>query len=202
MRGAARTWFIVSATVAVVLVGYVLFFKDTQGFRAKSEAMAPTIDLNERFTVNKGAYDDAGPQRRDIVVIRPPQGALEGTCGEQVGSERLCPRPAGDPADVQFVKRVIALPGERVGVVDGKGVIDGRPLDEPYANVDSCAGGGSCTFRGSVVVPDDHFFVMGDNRGASDDSRFWGPVPRDQIVGRVDDCWPLGLRCEEADRTG
>ena len=199
----ARLAILGAALLGAIVLVLVLFVRtDTQSFRAPSLSMDPTIEQEERFTLNEDAYDGADPQRYDIVVIRPPVGALEGAkCGRMPRPGRVCDRPRGGPADVRFVERVVGLPGERLSIVDGKAVIDGRPLDEPYANLDACAGT-VCTFRRPVTIPAGHYFVMGDNRGASDDSRFWGPVPRDQFVGRVDDCAPLGLWCKEDDRTG
>ena len=199
----ARVWLVAAAVLGAVVLVWLVFVRiDTQSFRARSEAMAPTIELNQRFTVNKEAYDDAEVQRRDIVVLHPPEGAIEPPkCARMPPARQMCDKPRGGAADVQFVKRVIGLPGERIALDDGKAVIDGQPVDEPYANVDAC-GAGLCTFRSAITIPEDHYFLMGDNRGASDDSRFWGPVPRDQFVGRVDDCSPFGLRCEEDHRTG
>jgi signal peptidase I len=198
----ARTWLVAAAVLGVAAIAFVLFVRtDAQSFRMKAGSMEPTFKLEERFTLNKDAYDGNDPERHDLVVIRPPQGALEGGCGREVSPRALCPQPTEDVADVTFLKRVVGLPGDELRVVDGKAVIDGRPLDEPYVNASFCAED-TCTFRGAITVPEGHYFVMGDNRGASDDSRFWGPVPRDQVVGRVDDCLPLGLRCTEDDRTG
>jgi signal peptidase I len=58
---------------------------------------------------------------------------------------------------------------------------NGRRVDEPYTA--PCGGGSSCTFQNEITVPADHWFMMGDNRGSSDDSRFWGPVPTEWIIG-------------------
>lgn len=205
MSRAARTWVAVAAALGVLVLVLLVFVRtDTQSFHMRAASMEPTIAPDERFTVNEEAYHEAAPQRRDLVVLHPPVGAIAGatSCGVEVGVRRLCPRPTEEAeTDVMFLHRVVALPGERLRVVEGRAVVDGEPLREPYANVRLCAAHG-CTFRGSVTIPDDHYFVMGDNRGASDDSRFWGPVHRDQIVGRVDDCLPLGLRCTEDDRAG
>jgi signal peptidase I len=195
---------VVGVLVVAAAAARVLFITDTQTFRLKAGSMEPTIDIEESFAVNKDAYDDATPQRRDIVVVHPPRGATTGTprCGVPTGPTRICARPTRRwEEDLTFVKRVVALPGERLGIRDGRAVVDGKPLDEPYANLEACLDD-TCTMDGTITVPDGHFFLMGDNRGASDDSRFWGPVPQDRIVGRVDDCWPLGLRCTEDDRTG
>ena len=199
-----RTAKIVIPLAAVLgLVALVVLTQrtDTRGFRIPSESMLPTLAIDDRITVNEDAYEEEGPQRGDIVVIHPPEGAVSTRqCGAPVRAGRLCSKPRGGPADVFFVERVVAAPGDRLRVVDGRAIVNGRPLGEPYAQ--ECAGGESCTFRGAITIPRDHYFMLGDNRGASDDSRFWGPVPRDQIVGRVDDCWPFGLRCTEDDRTG
>ena len=196
-----RAAVVVAVLVAAAAAFEVLVAIDTQAFRAKSQAMAPTIDLAERFDVNRDAYDDAAPERGDIVVFHPPQAVTRG--GAAGCGARLCERPArAFDDDATFVMRVIGLPDETVAIDVGGALIDGEPLDEPYADLGFCRGAEGCRLRGEVTVPDGHYYVMGDNRGAADDSRFWGPVPRDEIVGRVDDCWPLGLKCAEDDRTG
>jgi signal peptidase I len=200
-----------TAKVVVPLAGLLglavfttVFFlrTDTQRFRIPSESMRPTIGVGDHITANKDAYDDADPQRQDIVVSHPPRGAIAGgaQCGRPVGGRELCPEPAGGPADVFFVHRIVAVPGDRLRIVDGHAIVDGKRLDEPYAQ--DCPAAELCTFRGEITIPPGHYFVMGDNRGASDDSRFWGPVPRANIVGRVDDCWPLGLKCEKTSDPG
>ena len=203
MSRAARIWLVLAAVVGTHGVVALAQRTDTRRFRTPSEAMAPTLSVGSHITINEDAYDDADPQVGDIVVVHPPKGALglEGPlCGRRLDGNRLCDSPSGGPADVFFVKRIVALPGERLRVVDGKVIRDGRRLAEPYAQ--ECGGGSNCTFRGEITIPADHYFLMGDNRGASDDSRFWGPVPRHQILGRADDCWPLGLRCEKTDDPG
>jgi signal peptidase I len=197
-----RAWIAVAAILGVAAILFEVFLRtDTQTFRARSGAMEPTIDEGDRFTVNKDAYDDAAPQRRDVVVVYPPQGAVEEPeCARTPPPAQMCDRPRGGAADVTFVKRIVALPGERVSIVDGRAVVDGRPLDEPYAR--RCDDAPACQYSRPMTVPDGHYLLLGDNRGASHDGRFWGPVPREQILGRVDDCLPLGLRCAEDDRTG
>ena len=91
------------------------------------------------------------------------------------------PRPEPDP-DVVYIKRIVALPGESVAIRDGLAIVDGRPLEEPWAR--ACAGG-ECDLPRPIVVPEGHFFVLGDNRGASLDSRAWGPLPRGWIIGKA-----------------
>lgn len=195
-------WIAAAAFLGAAALVVVLFLRtDTQTFRAKSAAMEPAIEEGDRFTVNKEAYDDDAPQRRDIVVVYPPQGAVEEPeCAYAPPPAQMCGRPRGGPADVAFVKRIVALPGDRVAMVDGLVEVDGRRLEEPYAR--RCDDAPACQYSRPMTVPDGHYLVLGDNRGASADGRLWGPVPRDQILGRVDDCLPLGLRCTEDDRTG
>jgi signal peptidase I len=76
---------------------------------------------------------------------------------------------------------------------DGVVLRDGEPADEPY--IADCDGVEACSFPQPITVPDGRYFLLGDNRGASDDSRFWGPVPREWILGRVEDCDALRISC-------
>jgi len=151
-------------------------------YRIPSESMVPTLEINQRVLVNRIGNNFSDPSVGDVMVFHPPTGATNG--GQQCGVDvqnTLCPKPTSDKADVNFIKRVVGGPGDTLRVIDGKVIRNGKPLDEPYAQ--PCGGGENCTFRGSIKVPPDHYFMMGDNRGASDDSRFWGPVPRDWFIG-------------------
>jgi signal peptidase I len=105
----------------------------------------------------------------------------------------MCARPKGPAADVSIIKRVVAGPGDRVGMRGGVVVRDGEPADEPY--VAGCGGVEACNFPRPISVPEGHYLMLGDNRGASDDSRFWGPVPVEWIEGRVEDCDFLRISC-------
>jgi signal peptidase I len=129
-------------------------------------------------------------------VFHPPEGALEGNCGDPEPGA-LCREPSGGPSEVTFVFRVVAVGGDRLRVDEGRVIRNGERVDEPYAG--PCAVEDLCTFRGEITIPAGHVYVMGDNREASADSRSWGPVPHDQIVGRADDCAPFGLWCAERD---
>jgi signal peptidase I len=203
MSRGARAWIVVAAVVGVIGLTAFALKPSTKGYRIPSESMVPTLKVDDRITVNRDAYDGDDPRVGDIVVIHAPKGAVDESgdmCGADIRQGELCPEPTEGQDEITFVERIVAGPGDRLRVRDGKAIVDGRPLDEPWAQ--ECGGGEMCTFRGEITIPDDHYFLMGDNRGASDDSRFWGPVPRAQIVGRVDECWPLGIRCSRTDDPG
>ena len=153
-------------------------------YRIPSESMVPTLEINQRVLVNRIGNNFSDPEVGDIMVFHPPQGAVGGSaqCGVQVEPDsQLCPKPTGDKADVNFIKRVVGGPGDKIQVRNGKVIRNGKPTDEPFAQ--ACEGGAGCDFSGEITIPKDHWFMMGDNRGASDDSRFWGPVPREWFIG-------------------
>ncbi len=93
----------------------------------------------------------------------------------------MCPRPVGQRDDVNFIKRVVAGPGDRLKLEEGHVVLNGERQDEPFAR--PCGVGEGCDYPQEITVPAGHYFMMGDNRGSSDDSRFWGPVPDEWIIG-------------------
>ena len=152
-------------------------------YRIPSESMVPTLEIGQRVLVNRIGMRFSDPDVGDIVVFHPPRGAEEeNSCGAgEPAPGTVCSRPTPQRADVNFIKRVVAGPGDRIRVVEGRVILNGQPLREPY--IRACGGGDACNFPKDVRIPPDHYFMMGDNRGASDDSRFWGPVPRDWIIG-------------------
>jgi len=157
-------------------------------YQIPSESMEPTLDVGQRVLVNRFQYHFSDPSIGDIVVFHPPAGADNGTeCGaksQQIGEP--CPEPTAGRSDQNFIKRIVAGPGDRLSIHNGHPVVNGvEKTDEPYTN--ECEGGSanSCDFPKTIVIPPDHWFMMGDNRGASQDSRFWGPVPREWIIGKA-----------------
>ncbi len=167
---------VVAVLVAVLLRAFVV-----QTFFIPSGSMEPTLQIGDRILVNKLSYHLHGVDRGDIVVFsRPP---AEDCGGTQVND---------------LVKRVIGLPGDVVSLTGGYVYIDGKRLDESWLpsseqgiTVAGPAGNGSNLAR-PYRVPANNYFVMGDNRTDSCDSRYWGPIGRSLIVGKVElRVWPI-----------
>ena len=152
-------------------------------YRIPSESMVPTLEIGQRVLVNRIGRRFSDPSVGDVVVFHPPAGAeQDNTCGSGPPPEgQVCDAPTAEKADVNFIKRVVAGPGDKISIRDGHVILNGKRQKESYT--EPCTGSDSCDYPRTVTVPADHYFMMGDNRGASDDSRFWGPVPRDWIIG-------------------
>jgi signal peptidase I len=158
-------------------------------YQIPSPSMEPTLDVGQRVLVNRFSYRLGGdPDIGDIVVFHPPQGAVSAG-GQQCGVERPerqpgqpCPMPTPEEADTNFIKRVVALPGDSLEIRNGIPIVNGEPVTGDW-EIRPCRGIGGCDFPKPITIPPDHYFMMGDNRGASDDSRYWGPVPRDWLIG-------------------
>jgi len=155
-------------------------------YRIPSGSMLPTLKIGQRVLVNRLGNRFNDPKVGEIVVFHPPAGA-EGTgdtCGDtsvHVGEAKACDKPTSQKASVNFIKRVVGLPGDRLSIHNGHVIRNGRQEKDSY--IAPCAGGSACNLPQTITVPPDHYFMMGDNRGESDDSRFWGPVPRGWIIG-------------------
>lgn len=155
-------------------------------YQIPSESMEPTLDVGQRVLVNRFVYHFQDPARGDIVVFHPPAGADRGVeCGVRPRDGEACPKPTAEESSQNFIKRIVAGPGDRLSIRNGHPVVNGKiKTDEPY--ITPCGGvGPPCDMPRTITIPPDHYFMMGDNRGASDDSRFWGPVPRDWIIGKT-----------------
>jgi len=156
-------------------------------YKIPSGSMRPTLVEKQRVLVNRIGARFGDPEVGAVVVFHPPAGAeapeQEKCNGAPPPGNQACARPTASRADVNFVKRVVAGPGDRVAVRDGRVVLNGKLQREPFTL--PCDGGGGCDLSEEITVPADHYFMMGDNRGSSDDSRFWGPVPRKWIIGEA-----------------
>lgn len=170
-----------SAVIAVaVAMSLLIRMFLAQAYYIPSSSMEETLHKNDRVLVNKLSYRFGDIQRGDVIVFAKPDDA---------------------PGNVNdFIKRVIALPGETISFSSGQVLIDGEALDEPYAGRHSTFASGrlmDCANEPAsadyCLVPEGTVFVMGDNRGGSTDSRAFGPVETDSIVGRAFvKLWPLG----------
>jgi signal peptidase I len=171
---------IVAAALAFALLIQALLVKP---YRIPSESMEPTLDVGERVLVSRVNYHISDPDRGDIVVFHPPAGADGNQCGVQPPPGQPCARPTRERSDLNFIKRIAAVPGDTLEIRGGHAVVNGKVQKESFTQ--PCQGSGQCTFPRPIKIPPDHFFMMGDNRGASDDSRFWGPVPEKWIIGQA-----------------
>jgi signal peptidase I len=172
-------------TIVAVALGLALAIQAflIKPFRIPSASMVPTLDVGQRVLVDRVTLRFSDPDRGDIVVFKPPRGADTNECGVAHSDSQPCPRETPQRSDTNFIKRVVAVPGDRLKVIAGRVYIDGKLQKESFARADaSCA---ICNLPREIKIPPDHFFMMGDNRGESADSREWGPVPKKWIIGHA-----------------
>jgi signal peptidase I len=154
-------------------------------YQIPSGSMEPTLKIGDRVLVDRAGHRlGAQPEVGDIVVFHPPAGADrdEAVCGAPA-PDRPCAAPTADKSDQTFIKRVVALGGDRLAIHDGHVIRNGRRAAEPFAA--ACGGLDGCDYAQAITVPKGYVYVLGDNRGASLDSRFWGPVPVDWVIGQA-----------------
>jgi signal peptidase I len=154
-------------------------------FRIPSGAMEPTLPIGDAVYVVSGA----APMIGDIVVFHPPAGAADQVCGDaHYRATEVCPKPTRqDATNTNYIKRVVAGPGDTIAIRNGHVILNGKLQKEPFANFAGCGGGTpDCNYPKPLTVPPGYYFMLGDNRDMSDDSRFWGPVPRLWIEGRAE----------------
>lgn len=152
--------------IAIFIVVYMFLLQPHQ---VRGQSMTPNFEDGEFILTDKITYRFRGPERGDVVVFRAPQ----------------------DP-NYDFIKRVVGLPGERLKISEGHFYIynpqhvRGDKLIEPYISQSLNTPTGTLLKEGEIItVPNNQYFVTGDNRGHSSDSREWGSVPRESIIGRA-----------------
>lgn len=152
--------------VTAVIVAFLLKAFVIQPFWIPTGSMIPTLMPNDRVLAEKISYYFREPRPGDIVVFLPPN---------------------GEKSD--YIKRVVAVEGQKIKIEDGKVFVNGKSLKEPYLS-DRFDNSGNLQ---EIVIPDDMVFVMGDNRPNSMDSRVLGPISEEKIVGRAFMIyWPIG----------
>jgi len=191
-RAKKRTPFWVELPILIVIALVIAVFIKTflvQTFFIPSGSMEHTLEIGDRVMVNKLAYGSGMPDRGDIVVFMPPWGNTE----ESEPFFSAVVRHIGESLGVQspniedLIKRVIAMGGDTSEISDNQLYVDGEPVDEPYLFP-----GTNMPDFGPVTVPAGNVFVMGDNRDHSKDSRVFGAIPADSIVGKAFvRIWPL-----------
>ena len=173
---------IVAAAIGLALLIQAVAVKP---YQIPSGSMEPTLDIGQRVLVNRIGKRFGHPEVGDVVVFHPPEGAEANSdkCGAPPPQGQVCNKPTPEKSDTNFIKRVVAGPGDRIAIQNGHVILNGKRQKEPFA--EPCGSGPDCNFPDEVTVPAGEYFMMGDNRGASDDSRFWGPVPEDWIIGQA-----------------
>ena len=190
------TELVLTVAVAIGLALLVQAFV-VKPYTIPTGSMLPTLAINQRILVNRL---ERHPGIGDVVVFHPPHGAdldasrcanpRQGFGTDGTALTRPCDRPLSSESEQTFVKRVVGLPGDVLRIVDGHVIRNGKREPDTYAAV--CGSAAECMFPRSIRVPAGDYYMMGDNRGDSDDSRYWGPIPQRYIIGvAFVTYWPL-----------
>ena len=182
-QGAFAELVIIVALALGLALGIQAFI--VKPYQIPSESMEPTLDVGQRVLVNRFLYRLRRPGDRRHHRLPPAGGAprTARSAGSPQADGQPCPEPTPEQADVNFIKRIVAGPGDTLRIEDGHPVVNGVVADEDF--IRNCSPGSECNLPQEITIPPDHYFMMGDNRGESDDSRFWGPIPRDWIIGKA-----------------
>jgi signal peptidase I len=155
-------------------------------YRIPSGSMLPTIHLGQRVLVDRLGNDFSSPHIGEIIVFHPPQnydlGCLNSSEGQSGGTNQSpCGVARTQESNQTFIKRVVGLPGDRIAIKGGHVYRNNVRESDPY--IAPCTGQTTCEYGAAITVPRGDYYMMGDNRSQSDDSRFWGPIPRGWIIG-------------------
>jgi signal peptidase I len=153
--------------VVALLVAFLVRTFVLAHFVVDGTSMFSTLHDDDRVFVNKLSYRLHDPNRGDVVVLHQDAGEGRGI------------------SDRDLIKRVVALPGETIEVRSCRVLIDGHQLEEPYLDPEVVTPGNCGGDLAPITIPEEHVFVMGDNRGGSQDSRALGPIEEDDLVGRA-----------------
>jgi signal peptidase I len=186
--------------VVIVLVALGLAFAIqawiVKPYKIPSGSMEPTLKVGQRVLVDRIGTHFGKPHVGEITVFHPPVGAEHEQCGPVPHEVKLsvggaaCSEPVPqEETSINFIKRIVAGPGDEIFIKEGhvyrRAAGTSRFVREQDSYIRECGASPECDFPVPIRIPADHWFMMGDNRGESDDSRFWGPVPTGWIIGEA-----------------
>ncbi len=177
---------VVTGAVALVVVIQAFLIKP---YLIPTASMLPTIHINQHVLVNRLGSDFSKPSVGDIVVFHPPRDPAlcadphQGANVAGTARAAACAVAQAKPSSQTFIKRVVGLPGDRISVRNGHVVRNGVAERDRY--IAACDDQYACNFPATVTVPRGDYYMMGDNRPDSEDSRYWGPVPKAWIIGKA-----------------
>ena len=189
------------AVIIIVAIGLAFGIQAyiIKPYRIPSGSMEPTLTIGQRVLVDRIGTHFSKPHIGEIAVFHPPKEAEKQVCGPTPHTVKYggaaCSEPEPVESSVNFIKRVVAGPGDEIYIKEGHAYLKapGKSMfvreHDPY--IRECGSSPECNFPTPIKIPAGHWFMMGDNRGESDDSRFWGPVPEGWIIGEaVATYWP------------
>jgi signal peptidase I len=186
----------VAGALAVLIQSFVI-----KPYKIPSGSMEPTLEIGQRVLVNRIGTHFSEPHIGEITVFHPPRGAQQEECGSSrqlvdFADGKACSEPVPEEdTGVNFIKRLVAGPGDEIYISEGH-VWRKAPHHEHFEKekdsyIRECGASPACNLRTPIDIPAGHWFMMGDNRGESDDSRYWGPIPTRWIIGEaVATYWP------------
>lgn len=178
--------------IVVIALGLALGIQAfvVKPYRIPTGSMLPTLHINQRILVDRIGSHFTSPKVGEIIVFHPPKNYADGCADPREGQNQAgqdASRPCGvaqpQPSSETFVKRVVGLPGDRISLVNGHVIRNGVREKDSY--IVPCNGAAACNFPGTITIPRGDYYMLGDNRPDSEDSRFWGPVPKKWIIGEA-----------------
>jgi len=185
LRSAAELVGIVAVALGLALAIQAFVVKP---YEIPSASMEPTLQIGQRVLVDRIGSHFSSPSVGDVIVFHPPTsetcvnpGQGEDPAGAAASS--ACDSVQHSHSSQTYIKRVVGMPGDHLSIRDGHVYRNGRRESDPYAQ--PCLGAAECNFPATITVPPGDYYMMGDNRPDSLDSRFWGPVPKAWIIGQA-----------------
>jgi signal peptidase I len=201
--GAGRSSIVELIVIVVIALGLALGIQAfiVKPYRIPSGSMEPTLAVGQRVLVDRVGTHFSKPHVGEITVFHPPQGAQQGVCGPSPHDVNFalgmaCSEPVPKSENgINFIKRIVAGPGDSIYIKEGhvfrKAAGQSTFVAEKDSYIRECGSGPVCDLKTPITIPAGHWFMMGDNRGESDDSRYWGPVPTGWIIGEaIATYWP------------